>query len=127
MSGHHSEHVGLQKHSVGDFYPYNIIGVGDHWCVARMTDMHVASWINEHGVPQARSWVYASDALDFLYTYAGGLNPVGMTYPLVWHPLTHSRSVDGPLQEAKNFVVENGLIDAPTSAGYKPTHGGYPS
>ena len=29
MSGHHDEHVGLQKHSVGDLYPLAIVGYGN--------------------------------------------------------------------------------------------------
>ena len=29
MSGHHAEHVGLQKHSVGDLYPLAVVGYGN--------------------------------------------------------------------------------------------------
>jgi hypothetical protein len=41
-SGHHAEHVGLQKHSVGETYPLAVVGYGDIWAIENIKTGKVA-------------------------------------------------------------------------------------
>lgn len=68
MSGHHSVHAGLQKHSVGDIYPLAVVGYGTadevEYCVEHLGDGTIAAFQRGRSFKR-RAWTRASDAYYF--------------------------------------------------------------
>jgi hypothetical protein len=76
-SGHEDNGGGLQKHSIGDFYPWLVVGYGYGnivlFCIQNMQTGETLGDKAER-VSVARQWVSCSDAYAYLTRYHSGLN-----------------------------------------------------
>jgi hypothetical protein len=94
VSGHHSVHTGLQKHSVGDIYPLAVVGYGTgdevEYCVEHLTNGTIAAFQRGKSFKR-RSWYRASDAYAFAVLVRDGEFVDGED-ELVWVPFRQAES-----------------------------------
>jgi hypothetical protein len=88
VSGYHSAHTGLPKHSVGDIYPLAVVGYGTgdeaEYCVEHLGNGTIAAFARGKGFKR-RAWHHASDAHRFAVLVRDGEFTDG-EYELVWVP-----------------------------------------
>ena len=76
-AGHEDNGSGLQKHSIGDFYPWLVVGYGYGnsvlFCIQNMQTGETLGDKAER-VSVARQWVQWNDAYAYLTRYINGLN-----------------------------------------------------
>jgi hypothetical protein len=94
VSGHHPEHIGLQKHSVGDIYPLAVVGYGTadevEYCVEDLCRGTIAAF-NNGRENLRRSWVRASDAHLFAQRVQRG-EFRDAEHPLIWVPFREAKA-----------------------------------
>jgi hypothetical protein len=74
-SGHEDNGSGIQKHSIGDLYPWLVVGYGYGnsvlFCIQNMQTGETLGELDRHKYI-ARQWVSCSDAYDYLTRYHSG-------------------------------------------------------